>query len=71
LFCEIGAAHEHAIVTLVERKSGYAVIAKVDRKTVELVRQAIINKLEPLLCLVKTIAFDNGSTLCQLVKGFK
>jgi len=56
----IGAAHKHAIVTLVERKSGYAVIAKVDRKTAELVRQAIIDKLEPLLCLVKTITFDNG-----------
>jgi IS30 family transposase len=35
-------------VTLVEQKSGYAVITKVDRKTAELVRQAIINKLEPL-----------------------
>jgi IS30 family transposase len=56
----IGAAHKHAIVTLVERKSGYAVIAKVDRKTAEQVRQAIINKLEPLACLVKTITFDNG-----------
>lgn len=56
----IGAAHKHAIVTLVERKSGYALIAKVDRKTAELVRQSIINKLEPLACLVKTITFGNG-----------
>lgn len=29
----IGAAHQHAIVTLVERKSGYAVLAKVKNKT--------------------------------------
>jgi IS30 family transposase len=56
----IGAVHKHAIVTLVERKSGYAVIAKVYRKTAEQVRQAIINKLDPLACLVKTIIFDNG-----------
>jgi IS30 family transposase len=41
-------------------KSGYALIAKVDRKTAELVRQAIINKLEPLACMVKMITFDNG-----------
>jgi len=41
-------------------RSSYAVIAKVDRKTAEQVRQAIINKLEPLACLVKTITFDNG-----------
>ena len=33
----IGAAHKQAIVTLVERKSGYALIAKVSNKTSDLV----------------------------------
>ena len=37
----IGASHKGAIVTQVERKSGYAVIAKVANKTADLVSAAI------------------------------
>ena len=44
----IGAAHQHAIVTLVERKSGYAVVSKVNRKTSDQVSAAIIKRLKPL-----------------------
>jgi IS30 family transposase len=47
-------------VTLVERKSAYALIAKVINKTSDLVSTAIINKLSPMTPLVKTITFDNG-----------
>jgi len=53
----IGAHHKQAVVTLVERKSGYAVITKVINKNADLVSAAIINKLSPI---VKTITFDNG-----------
>ena len=53
----IGAAHKQAVVTLLERKSGNAVIDKVHNKTAKLVRNAIIAVLRPLL---KTITFDNG-----------
>ena len=56
----IGAAHQHAIVTLVERKSGFAVVTKVERKTSEQVSAAIIKPLEPVASRVKTITFDNG-----------
>lgn len=56
----IGAAHKQAIVTLVERKSGYAVLAKVRNKTAELVGQAIEDKLRPLAARVKTLTVDNG-----------
>ncbi len=56
----IGAAHQHAIVTLVERKSGYAVVAKVHRKTSEQVSTAIIKRLTPPASRAKTITFDNG-----------
>ena len=56
----IGAGHQHAIVTLVERKSGFAVMAKVDRKTSEQVSAAVIDRLLPVADRVKTITFDNG-----------
>lgn len=56
----IGAAHQHAIVTLVERKSGFAVATKVDRKTAEQVSAAIVERLKPMAARVKTITYDNG-----------
>ena len=56
----IGAAHKQAIVTLVERKSGYAVLAKVRRKTAEEVGRAIESKLMPVQACVKTLTVDNG-----------
>lgn len=61
----IGAAHQQAIVTLVERKSGYALITKVKNKTADLVSSAIIDKLNPLAPLVKTMTFDNGKEFAQ------
>jgi len=54
----IGAAHKQAIVTLVERRSGYAVLAKVKNKTSDLVSSTILTKLKPLAPLVKTLTFD-------------
>jgi IS30 family transposase len=51
----IGAAHQHAIVTLVERKSGYAVVTKVNRKTSDQVSAAIVKRLKSLASRVKTI----------------
>ena len=49
----IGANHKHGIVTVVERKRGYAVIAKVSNKTADLVEAAIIDMLNPLKVKVK------------------
>ena len=56
----VGAAHQQAIVTLVERKSGYAILAKVSHKSADLVSQAIEDKLGPLAARVKTLTVDNG-----------
>ena len=60
----IGANHKQAIVTVVERKSGYAVISKVENKTADLVSAAIVNRLKPFGGKVKTLTFDNGKEFC-------
>ena len=57
----IGKRHKQAIVSLVERKSGYAVLAKVTNKTASLVSNAIIDRLKPLAGHVKTLTYDNGN----------
>jgi IS30 family transposase len=56
----IGAAHKQAIVTLLERKSGFAVLAKVPNKSADLVGLAIEAKLKSLNSRVKTLTLDNG-----------
>ena len=61
----IGSNHKQAIVTLVERKSGYAVLSKVTNKTSDLVGNAIINELKPFAPLVKTMTFDNGKEFAE------
>ena len=49
-----------SIVTLVERKSRFTVVTKVERKASEQVSAAIIKLLEAIASRVKTITFDNG-----------
>jgi IS30 family transposase len=44
----------------VERKSGYAVLAKVENKTADLVSTAIIKRLMPISKRVQTLTYDNG-----------
>ena len=56
----IGTGHKQAILTLVERKSGYAILAKVPNKTAERISAAIVNSLMPIASKVKTITYDNG-----------
>lgn len=56
----IGVAHKKAIVTLVERKSCFAVLAKVSNMTAHLVGCAIEAKLKPLNSLGKTLTVDNS-----------
>jgi hypothetical protein len=56
----IGKRHKHAIVSLVERKSGYAILAKVENKTADLVSTAIIKRLKPIAKRVRTLTYDNG-----------
>jgi len=52
-------------VTLDERKSGYAVLAKVKNKTSDLVSSAIFTKLNAVTPLVKTLTFDKGKEFAE------
>ena len=56
----IGKNHRQAIVSIVERKSGFTLIRKVERKTALAVSQAMIGLLKPHRDNVHTITSDNG-----------
>jgi IS30 family transposase len=56
----IGAGHKQAIVTLVERKVGMALLAKVPFKRADLVAQAIEQRLKSYVSVAKTLTLDNG-----------
>lgn len=56
----IGKNHKQAIVSLVERNTGFTLIRKVERKTAEAVSDAMTALLRPYRRLVHTITSDNG-----------
>ncbi len=56
----VGKGHHQAIVTLTERKSRLALLRKVDRRTAELVSDAMIELLQPVANRTHTITGDNG-----------
>jgi len=56
----IGKNHRQAIVSIVERKTGFTLIRKVERKTALAVSQAMIGLLKPHRKMVHTITSDNG-----------
>lgn len=56
----IGKGHKQAIVSLVERKSGYCLLAHVPKKTSAAVSTSIIQLLAPLKARALTLTFDNG-----------
>lgn len=56
----IGAGHKGAIVTLVERKTGYAKLELVPSKEAAGVTKAIVRALRPHQDQVLTLTFDNG-----------
>lgn len=51
--------HKEALNSLLERKSRYAIVTKLKRKTAELTKTAVTNKLKDHLCLTLTV--DNGT----------
>ena len=61
----VGKGHHQAIVTLTERKSRLALLRKVDRRTAEMVRQAVIDLLQPVTDRVHTITGDNGKEFAE------
>jgi IS30 family transposase len=56
----IGKNHRQAIVSLVERKTGFTLIHKVERKTAQAVSDAMTRLLKPHRGRVHTITSDNG-----------
>ena len=56
----IGKGRRQAIVTLVERKSRYTLIEKVENLTAEATEKAILSLLKPYHLQTLTITFDNG-----------
>lgn len=57
----IGASHKGAVVKMVERKGGYAVLAKRWLiKTSDFVSSAIVSNLKPFSVRLKTMHYDNG-----------
>lgn len=61
----IGKNHKQAIVSLVERKSGYTLIRKVKRKTARAVRKAAVSLLKQHLDKVHTLTSDNGKEFSE------
>lgn len=53
------AGHQCAILSMIERKSGLAVLAKVEHKTTAAVTQAINDRLKPFAARVDTLSYDN------------
>jgi len=56
----IGKNHRQAIVSLVERKTGFTLIHKVERKTAQAVSKAMTTLLNPYHSKVYTVTSDNG-----------
>ena len=56
----IGRGHRQAIVSLVERKSRFCLLTRVERNTAEAVGRAVIALLQPVVGQVLTITSDNG-----------
>jgi transposase, IS30 family len=56
----VGPAHASSLITGVERKSGYVVIALLDNPGAEGANRAMVKLLKPMARWVKTVTTDNG-----------
>jgi IS30 family transposase len=56
----IGAKHQQALVSLIERKSRYALLAKVGYNSALEVGESVVSLLDPYRALVHTLTTDNG-----------
>jgi hypothetical protein len=61
----VGASHQHAIVSLMEQRSGFVLLKKVANKSAKDVEQAVCAMLKPYPARVKTITSDNGKELAN------
>lgn len=56
----IGKGHSGALVTIVERRTLFTVVSRVNSKSAEDVTRATIDLLKPYMSIVHTITADNG-----------
>ncbi|MHB8405213.1 MAG: IS30 family transposase [Gammaproteobacteria bacterium] len=61
----IGRHHRGVLVSLVERKSGYTVLAALPRRTAQAFREATVKLLRPFQARVHTLTLDNGTEGAQ------
>ena len=61
----IGKGHKQALVSLTERKTRLTLLAKVQRKSAELVSWSIRRLLEPIASKVLTLTSDNGKEFAR------
>ena len=61
----VGKGHHQAIVTLIERKSRFALLRKVERRTADQVRNALIDLLQPVSDRLHTLTADNGKEFAE------
>lgn len=61
----IGKRHNQALVSLTERKSRLTLLAKVKRKSAELVSHSVQRLLEPISSKVFTLTSDNGKEFAR------
>jgi IS30 family transposase len=56
----IGANHQGALVTIVDRKSKFTLVKKVASKQADIVTQVIVTMMHPIKAITHTITSDNG-----------
>ncbi len=56
----IGKKSPYALVTLVDRKSRFTLVKKINRRTAEVTRNAVVSMLKPDCLKTLTITCDNG-----------
>jgi transposase, IS30 family len=61
----VGKGHHQGIVTLIERKSRFALLSKVEQRTADQVSKAMIDLLLPVSDHLQTITADNGKEFAE------
>ena len=61
----LGQHHQQAIVTLTERKSRFALLGKVSKRSARQVRERLVQLMRPFLDKLKTMTSDNGKEFAQ------
>ena len=64
----IGKGHKQAIVTLTERKSRFALLGKVPKRTADLVANTVVQLLRPFQDKSETVTGDNGKEFARHIE---